>query len=87
MARRDVLFYTDAINQTQAKEWVESISLHDEEVYIGNLAIFWGHYGQTEFLKSAYHKNVAKGPIYKAVTIRNSNTFDKSCELVDSDAV
>ncbi len=87
MARRDVLFYTDAINQTQAKECVESMSLHKEEVYIGNLAIFWGHYSQTEFLKSAYHKNVAKSPMYKAITIRNANTFDKLCELVSADAV
>lgn len=75
MARKDVLFFTGGMDKQGIFEFVASLDLGDEVVHISEYAIYWGKYSEDSFLKTAYHKQLAKSPFYKQVTIRNGNTF------------
>ena len=77
MARKDVLFYTEGLNQDAVWELVSSFSLGDEIIHRGNLGIYWGKYSKETYTKTAYHRQVLKMPDYRLLTIRNANTFDK----------
>ena len=77
MARKDVLFYTEGLDQDAVWELVSSFSLGDEIIHRGRLGIYWGKYSEETYTKTAYHKQVLKMPDYRLLTIRNANTFDK----------
>lgn len=81
LARKDVLFYTETADRELMKESIGRMQLHNEVVYFGKTAVFWGKYDESEFLKSAYHKQLAKEKYYKEITIRNGNTFRKMADL------
>ena len=77
LARKDVLFYTDQVNQADVQRRIEALPLGDEVVHFGQLGVYWGKYEEKEYLKTAYHKHLLKQPFYKLVTIRNGKTFAK----------
>ena len=77
LARKDVLFYTDQVDQADAQRRIEALPLGDEVVHFGQLGVYWGKYEEKEYLKTAYHKHLLKEPFYKLVTIRNGKTFAK----------
>lgn len=77
MARKDVLFYTEGLDQDAVWELVSSFSLGDEIIHRGSLGIYWGKYSEETYTKTAYHRQVLKMPDYRLLTIRNANTFDK----------
>ena len=77
LARKDVLFYTDQVDQADAQRRIEALTLGDEVVHFGQLGVYWGKYEEKEYLKTAYHKHLLKEPFYKLVTIRNGKTFVK----------
>ena len=75
LARKDVLFYTDQVDQADAQRRIEALPLGDEVVHFGQLGVYWGKYEEKEYLKTAYHKHLLKQPFYKLVTIRNGKTY------------
>lgn len=75
MARKDVLFFTVGLNKTELMKYVNSLELGDEVFQMTDQAIYWGKYSESSYLQTAYHKQLAKSPFYKQVTIRNGNTF------------
>ena len=75
LARKDVLFYTDQVDQADAQRRIEALPLGDEVVHFGQLGVYWGKYEEKEYLKTAYHKQLLKHPFYKLVTIRNGKTY------------
>ena len=77
LARKDVLFYTEGLDQDAVWELVSSFSLGDEIIHRGNLGIYWGKYSEETYTKTTYHRQVLKMPDYRLLTIRNANTFDK----------
>ena len=77
MARKDVLFYTQEEQQKQALDIINRMTLTNELVHFGETAVFWATRDQKDFLKTAYHKQLIKTPLYKAVTIRNAKTYEK----------
>ena len=77
LARKDILFYTEGLDQEAVWELVSSFSLGDEIIHRGNLGIYWGKYSEDSYAKTAYHKHLMKMPFYRQITIRNANTFDK----------
>ena len=77
LARKDVLFYTDQVDQADAQRRIEALPLGDEVVHFGQLGVYWGKYEEKEYLKTANHKHLLKQPFYKLVTIRNGKTFAK----------
>lgn len=74
LARKDVLFYTDQVDQADAQRRIEALPLGDEVVHFGQLGVYWGKYEEKQYLKTAYHKHLLKQPFYKLVTIRNGKT-------------
>lgn len=81
-ARKDVLFYTDLVDKEQFKLAIEAMSLGEEIIYFGELAVYWAKYSETAYKQTAYAKNLIKTPFYKQVTIRNGNTFEKIKQLL-----
>lgn len=77
LARKDVLFYTEGLDQDAVWELVSSFPLGDEIIYRGNLGIYWGKFSEETYTKTAYHKYLLKMPFYRNITIRNAKTFDK----------
>ena len=84
MARKDVLFFTDEINREAVISKVSQYPLHNEKVHFGEIAIYWGKLDEAEFLKTAYHKQLAKESFYKQITIRNGKTYQKIKEILES---
>ncbi len=82
-ARRDVLFYSDEVDRPAMLEAIQTMPLQQEVIHIGRLAVFWGKYDESEYLKTAYHKLLLKQPFYKQITIRNGNTFDKLAHMAE----
>ena len=52
LARKDVLFYTEGLDQDAVWELVSSFSLGDEIIHRGNLGIYWG-----QILRRDLHKD------------------------------
>ena len=51
LARKDVLFYTEGLDQDAVWELVSSFSLGDEIIHRGNLGIYWGKYSEETYYK------------------------------------
>lgn len=82
LARKDVLFYHQDVDFEQMKARINTFPLHDEVVYFSKRAVFWGKYTEAEYLRTAYHKFLAKENFYPLITIRNGKTFMKLKELL-----
>lgn len=82
LARRDALFFTDDATGALAKERIEKMALHDEIVHFADLGVFWGKFHEREYLKTAYHRQLAAEAFYQNVTIRSGNTVDKILTLL-----
>ena len=82
LARRDVLFYSDEVDYEKLKARINEMSLHDEIVYFGRKAVFWGKYTEKEYLRTSYHKLLMKEKFYPMLTIRNERTFKKLGEML-----
>lgn len=75
LARKDVLFFTEGLDKQAMVDYIQSLHLGAEVLHLSEHAIYWGKYSEISYLQTAYHKQLAKSPFYKQVTIRNSNTF------------
>ncbi|WP_422802863.1 DUF1697 domain-containing protein [Streptococcus sp. FT1-106] len=82
LARKDVLFYTSTDQHKLAQDLICQMNLVDEVVHFGSFAIFWGKYSESQYLKTAYHKELIKTPLYKEVTIRNGRTYEKLADFL-----
>ncbi len=82
LARRDVLFYSDEVDYEKLKARIKEMPLHDEIVYFGRKAVFWGKYTEKEYLRTSYHKLLMKEKFYPMLTIRNERTFKKLGEML-----
>ena len=83
MARRDVLFFSYDLDRSKILDFIDKSTFHNEIVYIGKNAVFWGKYDESEYLKTTYHKKLIKQDFYKQITIRNGNTFEKIAEILE----
>ncbi|MGX7076838.1 DUF1697 domain-containing protein [Globicatella sanguinis] len=83
MARKDVLFFTDEMNREAVIDKIRQYPLQNEKVHFGEIAIYWGKLDEAEFLKTAYHKLLAKESFYKQITIRNGKTYQKIKEIIE----
>ena len=83
-ARRDVLFFSCAVNKSDILNFIEKSTFYNEKVYVGKQAVYWGKMDEAEYLKTTYHKKLMKQDFYKQITIRNGNTFDKIAEMLRS---
>ena len=84
MARRDVLFFSYDLDRSKILDFIDKSTFHNEIVYIGKNAVFWGKYDESEYMKTTYHKKLMKQEFYKQVTIRNGNTFEKIAEILEN---
>ena len=84
MARRDVLFFSCDLDRSKILDFIDKSTFHNEIVYIGENAVFWGKYDESEYLKTTYHKKLIKQDFYKQITIRNGNTFEKIAEILEN---
>ena len=84
LARRDVLFFSCDMDQSDILNFIEKSTFYKEIVYVGKRAVFWGKMDEAEYLKTTYHKKLMKQDFYKQITIRNGNTFDKIAEMLRS---
>ncbi|WP_315365491.1 DUF1697 domain-containing protein [Oribacterium sinus] len=84
LARRDVLFFSCDMDQSDILNFIEKSTFYKEIVYVGKQAVFWGKIDEAEYLKTTYHKKLMKQDFYKQITIRNGNTFDKIAEILRS---
>ena len=82
LARKDVLFYSDEVDYEKLKARINEIPLHDEIIYFGRKAVFWGKYTEKEYLRTSYHKLLMKEKFYPMLTIRNERTFKKLAEIL-----
>lgn len=87
LARKDVLFFTEGMDKADAIERIQTYSLHDEVIHIGQVGVYWGQYSEAEFLKTSYHKKLIKEDFYKQVTIRNGKTAAKIAALLNRETV
>ena len=83
MARRDVLFFSYDLDRSKILDFIDKSTFYNEIVYIGENALFWGKYDESEYMKTIYHKKLIKQEFYKQVTIRNGNTFEKVAEILE----
>ena len=83
MARRDVLFFSYDLYRSKILDFIDKSTFHNEIVYVGESAVFWGKYDESEYMKTIYHKKLIKQEFYKQVTIRNGNTFEKIAEIFE----
>ena len=83
MARRDVLFFSCDLDRSKILDFIDISTFHNEIVYIGKNAVFWGKYDESEYLKTTYHKKLIKQDFYKQITIRNGNTFEKIVKILE----
>ena len=85
MARRDVLFFSCELDRSKIFDFIDKAILHNEIVYVGRYAVFWGKYDESEYLKTTYHKKLIKQDFYKQITVRNGNTFEKIAEIFENE--
>lgn len=78
--KHNALFFLEDI--PKAKDLFPKIDLHYEEVTFAEGVIFWSG-SKEHYNKTSYTKELVKSPIYKKVTIRNSNTSLKLKDLFD----
>ena len=82
LARKDVLFYSVGVEYENLKAGIIEMPLHDEIIYFGRKAVFWGKYTEKEYLRTSYHKLLMKEKFYPMLTIRNERTFKKLAEIL-----
>ncbi len=82
LARRDVLFYTKQVDINAMVESIQEMKLHKEIIHFSKIAVFWGKTVEEEYLRTAYHKNLASKKYYKQITIRNGNTFEQLLKIL-----
>ncbi|CYU97049.1 DUF1697 domain-containing protein [Streptococcus suis] len=70
LARKDVLFFTEGLDKQAMVDYIQSLHLGDEVLHLSEHAIYWGKYTEGSYLQTAYHRQLAKLPFYKQVTIR-----------------
>ena len=85
LARRDVLFFSHHLDKRFVLEFLYQANFHNEIVYVGNHAVFWGKFDEAEYLKTSYHKQLLKQNFYKMITIRNGNTFEKIAQILEAE--
>lgn len=85
LARKDVLFFSYQLDKSLILEFLNKVNFHNEVVYIGNHAVFWGKFDEAEYLKTTYHKQLLKQDFYKEITIRNGNTFEKIAQILEAE--
>lgn len=85
LARRDVLFFSCNLDKSDILDFIDKSTFHNEIVYVGKHAVFWGKYDESEYLKTTYHKKLMKQDFYKKITIRNGNTFEKIAEILEKE--
>ena len=85
LARRDVLFFSCNLDKSDILDFINKSTFHNEIVYVGKHAVFWGKYDESEYLKTTYHKKLMKQDFYKKITIRNGNTFEKIAEIFENE--
>lgn len=85
MARKDVLFFTDAADREDARRRIEAMKLGNEKVHFGKIAIYWGKFSMDDYRKTAYANDVLHQPFYKQVTIRNGNTHQRLLKLLEAE--
>lgn len=83
LARKDVLFFSCNFDKSSILDFIYKSTFHNEVVYVGKHAVFWGKYDESEYLKTTYHKKLIKQDFYKKITIRNSNTFEKIAKILE----
>ena len=83
LARKDVLFFSYNFDKSNILDFIDKSIFHNEVVYVGKHAVFWGKYDESEYLKTTYHKKLIKQDFYKKITIRNSNTFEKIAKILE----
>ena len=83
LARKDVLFFSCNFDKSSILDFIDKSTFHNEVVYVGKHAVFWGKYDESEYLKTTYHKKLIKQDFYKKITIRNSNTFEKIAKILE----
>ena len=70
------------VDYKKLKARINEMPLHDEIVYFGRKAVFWGKYTEKEYLRTSYHKLLMKEKFYPMLTIRNERTFKKLGEML-----
>ena len=85
LARRDALFFSCNLDKSDILDFIDKSTFHNEIVYVGKHAVFWGKYDESEYLKTTYHKKLMKQDFYKKITIRNGNTFEKIAEILENE--
>lgn len=78
--RHNALFLLNEISPKEAQELLPKINEKYEEVSLYKGVIFWSC-SKEHYSKTAYTKELIKSPLYKSVTIRNSNTSLKLKDL------
>ena len=82
LARKDVLFYTEAWMWLKSLRKLNSLELEDEVVHFKT----WDFLGK--FSEESYYENslsqmhLLKMPFYRKITIRNAKTFDKIGQML-----
>lgn len=71
-------------DKSEILDFIDKTTFHNEIVHIGQHAVFWGKYDESEFLKTTYHKKLMKQGFYKEITIRNGKTFEKIAEILEN---
>lgn len=66
-------------------DFINASQFHNEIVYVGKKAVYWGKYDESEYLKTTYHKKLMKQDFYKKITIRNAKTFGKIAEILEKE--
>ncbi|MBM7642470.1 DUF1697 domain-containing protein [Streptococcus loxodontisalivarius] len=83
LARKDTLFYTQAVTRQLLEQELSGLPMGDEVLYLGDLAAYWGKFDEASYAKTAYHKHFIKTKTYKQVTIRNHKTFAKLADFLE----
>ena len=60
LARKDVLFFSYNFDKSNIFDFIDNATFHNEVVYVGRHAVFWGKYDESEYLKTTYHKKINK---------------------------
>lgn len=80
--KHNALFLLKEISPEEAKKLFPKINEKYEKVSFTEAVIFWSG-SKEHYNKTSYVKELVKSPIYKIVTIRNSNTSQKLKGLFD----
>ncbi|MFC5631428.1 MULTISPECIES: DUF1697 domain-containing protein [Streptococcus] len=79
--RKDALFYLKGTTKELVAEIIKEWSLADEDLYLGETALFWLTRTKESYTKTAHAKKITAKPFNQMVTLRNANTFNKLISL------